>query len=327
MADAGDLQVHALWADAGSKDKIASESCERANEGLVFTLGASCKIMRGTESHQTSLFPPMWNTMQAEEVGKAISTLRLEGPESVSCSGRMLTFDFGALIFTLAPLTHTSIQFYPKEVWQQSVIPVNKKLRKYHVGLAFEFEKFVMAFLSYDLLFQPGWYCSMEDLPQRLPDVYDDFPGFLETIAAHLKLSFNKPNTGKGRFITAMHSNQSIWSKLGVGVYTANEIMIAAGLPQDLTELEVLRVPSWMARVIAAFYTFAANTKHDDALWSLLRPSLHGGIMMAPTQAQRARYARWLLAYGKSELKCTARHAALIDEYNVCTSRCNIDPV
>ncbi|KZT21036.1 hypothetical protein NEOLEDRAFT_1019356, partial [Neolentinus lepideus HHB14362 ss-1] len=283
--------------------------------GLVYSLDHSCKVVRGTEGHQAALFPPMWRKLRGQDLCAAMFRLTLKGPESVSCSGRRLTFNFESLIFTLAPLTHTSIQFYPKKVWDESIMPIHKKLRKYHIAIAFEFKKFVMAFLSYDLLFQPGWYMRMSDIPQHPPDVYEDFAGFIKSIASYLQDRLKKPMTGKGKFISVMRSSQSIWSRLGVGVYTANEIMVMAGLSQDLEDIEVLRVPSRLARVIAALYTFAYRTKHDDDL-ALLRPSLHGGIMMAPTREQRSRYARWLLAYGKSELRCTVMHASLIDDYN-----------
>ncbi|KAF8139381.1 hypothetical protein K438DRAFT_1785744 [Mycena galopus ATCC 62051] len=59
------------------------------------------------------------------------------------------------LRFKIQRLTHTSVQFYPRTVWESSIKLTYKKLRKMPVGMALVFKDHDLAFLSSDLVFQP----------------------------------------------------------------------------------------------------------------------------------------------------------------------------
>ncbi|KAJ7057402.1 hypothetical protein C8F01DRAFT_331640 [Mycena amicta] len=51
-------------------------------------------------------------------------------------------------------LTHTSPNWYSREVWDSSVMLVHRKVRGFKVGLALVFADRDIAFLSHDLVFQ-----------------------------------------------------------------------------------------------------------------------------------------------------------------------------
>ncbi|KAJ7337705.1 hypothetical protein DFH08DRAFT_1015080 [Mycena albidolilacea] len=92
-------------------------------------------------------------------------------------------------------LTHTSIQLYSRTVYENTIKIVNKKIRKFRVGMALVFTDYVFNFLSSDLVFQPTWSFSRHD---RLPspfDFYDAHWDFLSALAGwmhdHLNLERN----------------------------------------------------------------------------------------------------------------------------------------
>ncbi|KAG6904545.1 hypothetical protein DXG01_009114, partial [Tephrocybe rancida] len=55
--------------------------------------------------------------------------------------------------------------------------------RGFHVALAMEFEGYVLAFLSNDMVYQPIWLESKDKLPSAPPDVHKDFRTFLQVVA------------------------------------------------------------------------------------------------------------------------------------------------
>jgi hypothetical protein len=50
----------------------------------------------------------------------------------------------------------------------------------------------------------------------------------------------------------------------------------------------------------------------------VVRPALHGGHILAPTTAQRMRYHKYLLVYGKDIILVSKDMKALIQNSHVC---------
>lgn len=113
------------------------------------------------------------------------------------------------------------------------------------IGLAFEMATHTIAFISHDNIFdvrtnpsttnhfhllpntQVAWKETKDDLPKMYVGVYDDYLKFLEVLVAWIKARANVP----GRFTRlardALRETQDVF--LGVGVYTACEILHDAG--------------------------------------------------------------------------------------------------
>ncbi|KAF8835226.1 hypothetical protein BDN67DRAFT_1015720 [Paxillus ammoniavirescens] len=240
-----------------------------------------------------------------------VSTLCLQGPKTVQASNHAIILNFGTLHLSIAFLTHTSIQLYPKDVWVKSVVSVHKELRKFYIGLAFEFEDFVLAFVTLDIMFQPVWGERVSELPFRHPDVFIDHGAFLEAIAGWV---LNRSSSPRNRLALTAVRESVEWH--GVSVYTAIELFVMAGVSPFLLEHEVFNNPSRTAWLCDAFYTFARRARTGNDLWELICPCIRDGVL-APTIEQRLRYKYWLLAYGKSHMRCTECLAALVEEYKV----------
>ncbi|EPQ61203.1 hypothetical protein GLOTRDRAFT_90440 [Gloeophyllum trabeum ATCC 11539] len=295
-----DLTVQNIWADATDKEQLKSSNV-RVQAGHAYKLDTSCKCMRGQKDNQTPLFPPMWKGRGAAP----ISSLRL-GPDSVSSTGHTVTLDFGPLVLSMAPLTHTSVQCYSRSTWETAVLQIPKKDRKFLVAIGFEFKDFVLAFLSADLMFQassPIWRTKKDALaaPPPPPDIYDDFNGFLVLIVKYYEPRIASRGVGRGLMIIQMRTGDSPWRICGIGVYSLSEIFDRAGLSPWLTEGEVIRCPSRLARLCAAFYSFAYAVRHGNMLLKLLRPCMDKDTLtIAPTVNQRLKYKDMLTVWAKA---------------------------
>ncbi|KII87835.1 hypothetical protein PLICRDRAFT_54882 [Plicaturopsis crispa FD-325 SS-3] len=312
-----DLTVRALWADALEQDKDLARAPKdsRWAHDLVDTIDCYCTIERGIHKAQKSLYPPMWrrkarSKKQSPSPSPPISSLQLQGIETTS---RTLVLDLGALHFQIQYLTHSSVQWYTKEAWITRVCPVSKMHRGFKVGLAFEFDEHVLAFPSYDGVFQPTW--STTPISSIHTDILADTEGFAVHLAEWLAERHKNARYRDTLAIQVIRDAKTrdgrpVWS--GVGVYTSSEIFFLAGLSPFLTESEVFDSPSRTARLCGALYIFAKKTVDD--LWTFLRPCLIDGIL-APSKAHRLRYADWLYVWAKQRTKMSQRMAVLCDDY------------
>ncbi|KAF8223204.1 hypothetical protein L208DRAFT_1381548 [Tricholoma matsutake] len=158
----------------------------------VDALQAEAK-QRGTNHKQTLLWLPQLVISAKQCNPPSIETLKLKGGAMMSHS---MILNLGPVSLKLVYLTHTSLQIYKRPIWETLVHAVAKWLMLakdcgFHVALALEFEEFVVAFLSNDMVFQPVWDTSFECLQESAPpDMYLDYPGFLQTIVVWLKKCF-----------------------------------------------------------------------------------------------------------------------------------------
>ncbi|KAK7034300.1 hypothetical protein R3P38DRAFT_2913720 [Favolaschia claudopus] len=123
-----------------------------ARSGLPYSIDSTCTAKRGTNKSQGSIYPPI-----------RLGELALVG---IEYTYRGLILNLGALFL------------------MSSIKLVDKKLRKFHVGMALIFKDHVLAFHSHDLVFQPPWAFSRDDLPASAADFYSpkwDFSSSLVT--------------------------------------------------------------------------------------------------------------------------------------------------
>jgi hypothetical protein len=181
------FQLLGIHADASKPE----EKNYAAKDGHVIQLSPDCNIARGTCGLQSYVWPPKFARTVENPDPLPINTLTLFGAHS---SNRAIILDFDTyflkvihfiydisidfiqiILIQVAYLTHTSIQFYSRKVWTESILGVSKhvssfigssslglsfhtyglsKDRGFHVGLALEFADYFIAFLSNDLVFQ-----------------------------------------------------------------------------------------------------------------------------------------------------------------------------
>ncbi|KAF9489088.1 hypothetical protein BDN71DRAFT_1435628 [Pleurotus eryngii] len=303
-----ELFVHLLhlWADAkdGKGHQPSDEEKKyHATNGLVVCLDDSCTIKRGTNHRQTPIWPPRCKPKAKDYL--PLSALELKGGEGTS---RAILLDFGPLWLSIAYLMHTSLQWYKKETWYQSIATVPCKLRGFHVAVAFEFESYFLAFLSLDNMFQPTWADSHDNLPHIPPDVYSDFNGFLVGIAGFVDRIIKSHKSCLAVDEVCLSEPRAFF---GVGVYTLCEIFFMAGISIHILVQDLCKSPSCVARLCLALWEFARRS-HADLWVELLRPAIVDGIL-APTQEQCRLYSNWLMVYGKSYAVVPRCMAAVIN--------------
>ncbi|KAF6765327.1 hypothetical protein DFP72DRAFT_867532 [Ephemerocybe angulata] len=270
--------------------------------GLVQQLNSSCEMRRGTCGNQTPL-------LADELCGDSPLPITALSLRQVHYSVRAMVLDLGPLWLKLAYLTHTSVQVYPKSEWTV-ISKVPKSNRKFSVALGIECERFVLAFLSLDQLFQPIWASSRSGLGPEPVYVAGDFLGFLKGVAAWIEMNWaaSRMNLAAAAIRDANH----VW--VGVGAYTVNEIFFLAGIPMGIRERDLFGNPSRTARLCVAYLALAMRAERE--LPSLLRPAWHKG-MLAPDSDDRKKYPdRMLHIYGKDRVFLPSRLVDLANEHN-----------
>ncbi|KAF4591025.1 hypothetical protein EYR40_009623 [Pleurotus pulmonarius] len=301
LKDTSSFQVLSIWADI----KQDEEEAYGTTDGNVVRLNDSCDIRRGGTGDKNLIWPPRCKPSAQSPLN--LSDLELKGGEATPDS---LILDFGPLWLSVAFLSHTSLQFYTKEMWYNSVLAVPQQLRGFSVGLAVEFASHVLAFLTVDLLFQPIWVDEYSKVPRPLADIYTNFDEFLLGVAAFVENVLDSRMPGLA--VEEIRSSKTRTFP-GVGVYTTCELFFLAGecLPIYITIQELCQSPSRVARLCLALWEFTRKSHAD--LWNLLSPCFTNNIL-SPTRQQRMAYSNWLMVYAKSHVIMPSRMASLIDD-------------
>ncbi|KAK7035102.1 hypothetical protein R3P38DRAFT_2912758 [Favolaschia claudopus] len=303
LEEDADLTLEGIYADATAAEAKQEEAPERAQSGLVYELNPASTIVRGSESHQTSVYPEVMkydidNNYPPLPYPPSFKRLVLTG---VQTTHRALILHLGMLNLMVSYLTHTSVQWYTRNRWDTGIMCVSKDVRKFHVGMALVFKEYVLAFVTIDLLFQPVWQDS------HIHHTTD----FLVMVAEWIQ----DENWLDGkRYVLAcdaIRAANEVW--YGIGVYTVMELFFLAGLSPFITACELFSNPSRTARFLVAYYTYIHVG--DAGLWRLLSPCIYEGVL-APTTEQRLRYADWLYVWGKERVYMSIRMSRLLDSYN-----------
>ncbi|KAK6972276.1 hypothetical protein R3P38DRAFT_3485602, partial [Favolaschia claudopus] len=150
--------------------------------------------------------------------------------------------------FQIQFLTHTSTHPMSRAAYESSIKVVNKEinmLRKFCVGMALVFKDHVLVFHSHDLVFQPTWACSRDELPAAASDFRSpswDFPSALATW-----MLGRRDQDRNGLACEAIRAANDVF--FGIGVYTVIETSSSlVRLSPFLTEAELFDCPSRTAR-------------------------------------------------------------------------------
>ncbi|KAJ7057425.1 hypothetical protein C8F01DRAFT_1372104 [Mycena amicta] len=308
MQAGADLTLQSLVCDDTDTEARARGSAGANN--LAHKFDAASNVMRGKDGYQGSLYP-----LQLELASKPLSSLVLS---RITVTYRFVVLHFGLLNLKLQFLTHTSPNWYPRDVWDSSIMLVDRFVRGFKVGLGLVFADRVLAFLSADNVFQPTWMLPDEvlDIP---PCLYKTPLQFLQNLASWIDKTYLKSKAGgQGLATGAIRDAQEIFS--GIGAYTVQEVFYLAGIPPFLTAREVFTSPSRTARLVAAFYMYIKNGKGIDGLARLLSAAMMDGVL-APTLEQRLQYAHWLYVWAKEWVFVSPRMKADVQRYHAILSR------
>lgn len=132
-------KVKRLLADVSDKEQKSSPKDSPQAKGMVYELSRSSTVKRGINRAQKPLYPPYFKKDNA-----LVQTLRLNG---IHLASRSMVLDLGPLwlmvsrvsisfllvteSLKLQYLTHTSVQFYKKTVWETTVMCVSKKVHSF----------------------------------------------------------------------------------------------------------------------------------------------------------------------------------------------------
>ncbi|KAJ7812143.1 hypothetical protein B0H14DRAFT_3879752 [Mycena olivaceomarginata] len=252
LAECGTLPLKHIDADATDKEAARFPKEHPAQSGLAYTIDSSSAVACGVNKAQGYIFPPMWRTGGKKDTAPlgSLTDLALAG---VSYTYRALILDLGPLFLMVQWLTHTSVQLYPRDVYEE-------RIRKFRIGMALIFEHYVIAFLSSDLVFQPTWASSREVLPPSPSNFYDPGWEFLTAVTKWMQSRLNADRNGLA--CEVIRAANDVF--LGIGVYTVVEIFFLAGLSPFLTEAEVFTNPSRVARFFWEAWNSMNFTPNDD---------------------------------------------------------------
>ncbi|KAJ7227608.1 hypothetical protein B0H12DRAFT_1148918, partial [Mycena haematopus] len=306
----GPLALEAIEIDATDKEASQFPKNHPTREGLPYTIDSSSTVKRGTNRSQSYVYPEMWRAAGKKTNAGASGRLTDLALQDISYTHRALILNLGPLFLMIQWLTHSWVQLFPRSEYESTIQIVNKKVRKFRVGMALIFKDHVIAFLSSDLVFQPTWAFSRDTLPPSPSDFYsrgwDFLPAITEWMLSRLHLDRN------GLACEVIRAANDVF--LGIGVYTVIEIFFLTGISPLLTEAEVFSNPSRVARLCGAYIEY--QHKSRTGLQQLLRPAMRDGYL-APTQRQRLGYIDWLHVYAKDRSKIPVRMAELVDDYVV----------
>ncbi|KAJ7064057.1 hypothetical protein C8F01DRAFT_1130227 [Mycena amicta] len=280
-------------------DDEAKARGKAGKDNLVHDFGLGYNPKRGNATGQTAVYPTI--------LGEApLSSLVLM---HIVTTYRFVLLFFGAFKLKVQLLTHTSANWYAKDVWDASIMLVDRHTRGFKVGMALVFADRVLAFLSNDNVFQPQWMDASEGI--RIPPCVFHVPTlFLCNLATWIETNIIKTRAGSGLATQFIRDDQTMF--FGIGAYTVQEVFYLAGIPPFITARELFVSPSRTARFVAAFYTFIKAT--EDNLVSLLRPAMIEGVL-APILEQRLQFRFWLYVWAKAEVQMSKRLKACAEEY------------
>ncbi|KAJ6597394.1 hypothetical protein B0H10DRAFT_1941740 [Mycena sp. CBHHK59/15] len=272
------FKLESIVVDATDSEAAPAGAPASVKEGLPRVLTPSSSVQRGQRSHQTSVYPPTFKPTSEKPNPALLETLVLE---KITYTHRALTLHFNSILLMVQYLTHTSVQFYPRDRWESSVMKVEEKLT---------------------------WAKNYTDFSIP-PNIYTLPTDYLTLVANWIAKILLKPKHTCA--CDAIRAANTIF--YGIGVYTVMELFFTAGLSPFLTVYEIFGNPSWAARFLTAFYTYLDRGEKD--LWSLLQPCIHDGVL-APSCDQCLCYADWLYVWATDHTNIPLRMDDLADRFN-----------
>ncbi|KAJ7032300.1 hypothetical protein C8F04DRAFT_1359135 [Mycena alexandri] len=316
--------VKALLADPTQPESSAHPPGSRAASGHVYALESSSAALRGSCSSQTPIYPPLYATNWVEPPVPILKHgLTLVAAETHPRNVLLKFEDNQGRTYWLQVqlLKHTITQIYNKVDWDEAICVVDSLSRGFKIGIAIEFEHHVLAFTTLDLLIQFYWAETREALPAQQPDVYLEFPRFLEDLVAWIERRRTVQSHRAGNAMTLVRNSTEIFS--GAGAYTLPEIWHMAGLSPNLTEAEVFDSPSRVGRLCGAYYHLGKEV--HTTLWPFVQRFLVDYVICVRDEHRRL-YSDRLHVYGKDRAYVTSRFSELLVDFKeVCESHSSDD--
>ncbi|KAJ7156231.1 hypothetical protein C8R46DRAFT_1294815 [Mycena filopes] len=315
-------RVAAILADPTQAEAAAEPTGTRASAGHVYTLSSSSTICRGSAKSQTPVYPPLYSTKPTESSVPILDHGLVLVDAETHPRNVLLKFQDNkerTYWCQVQLLKHTVSQIYNKSDWDNAICVVDSSSRGFKVGIAFEFKDHVLAFLTLDLLVQFYWAEKRDQLPAQQPDVYLEFPRFLEDLVVWIERRRSVRSCRTGNAMTLVRTTTDIFA--GAGVYTISEIWHMAGLSPNLTEAEVFDSPSRTARLCAAFFHFGKEA--HTTLWALVKRFLVDYVICVRPD-HRLLYSDRLHVYGKDRSYVTSRFNNLLSKFKAtCDAHSN----
>ncbi|KAJ7637920.1 hypothetical protein DFH06DRAFT_1053934, partial [Mycena polygramma] len=312
---AGSLLVRDILADPTIEESATHPLGSPASLGHVYSLESSSGILRGTSGIQTPVYPPLYSTSSDQPPVHILKHgLVLMDVETHPRNALLKFCDNQSRTYwcQVQFLKHTLSQVFPKADWNEAICKVRSTHRGFRIGMALDLGDYVLAFLTLDLLVQFYWSKRREKLPAVAPDVYLEFPRFLDDLVKWMTERRSVQSNRSGNAMTLVRSNTDIFA--GAGVYTIAEIWHMAGLSPNLTEAEVFDSPSRTARLCAAYFHFGQEA--HTTLWSFVKRFLVGYAICVRDE-HRLLYGERLHVYGKDRAYVTARFSALLSKFKL----------
>ncbi|TEB22707.1 hypothetical protein FA13DRAFT_1798680 [Coprinellus micaceus] len=323
-----DLVADAVDTKANSKNRKSEPSIDESPlspDRLPFALTPNCPpIMRGHTTNQHDAFPPSLRKTDENPNPPMIQSYTLV---SIDKTMRSLILEFRgddgeSLWLKLSYLTHTCVQIYTPAQWH--IIATTPKPRKSdkpkkrsRIGLAIVMKSHTLAFVSNDLLFEPIWRRTKAELPNVYLGVYDqEYDNYLQVVVDWIRMRKTNdsdpkiPKRTTRKAWDAIKSTQDVF--MGVGVYTACELLFDAGIPPWISEAELVDCPSRMARLCEALWAYAHRSFTE--LGKLISPAMAQGVL-APTKTHRLAYKTWLHVWAREWSHMPSRMRELAIRY------------
>ncbi|KAI0366367.1 hypothetical protein BV20DRAFT_1124273 [Pilatotrama ljubarskyi] len=302
------LRLRHIWVDATISERKRLPASSPGRRGLPYILGPDSTIKRGSCSVQQYVWP-------RDQDGNPLESLENLQLQDVRRTPRTLVLDLGQLWFQVQLLTHCTAQPYTRAQWDEEVSQVSciENARGFRVAIALDFEEYVLALLTADLLWTPHWITpGLENLRVRHIDVYTDYMGFLEAVAECLDAVASEGFHTRTALATS--AVRDVYGHIfgGIGTYTVVELFFMAGLSVFLTEGELFACPSRLARLCEAFWEFAhqAHIKIPAFI-----EDAYVGYVLAPTQDHRKSFSHKLHVHAKKRVNVSSRMKALQKDY------------
>ncbi|GJE98394.1 hypothetical protein PsYK624_146230 [Phanerochaete sordida] len=296
-ADGAALVLHNLWADPAASGPTAGAPYD-ATSGHVRVVP----------------YPQMAET----------SVQELLHLVKIYYTTRTVVFHLQSLYLQVELQHHIMCQAFSKDQWDLEVRKTSKETRGFSVCIALDFgDAGVVSFVAPPdkISVKVHLESSFQALPSQPPDVYLEYPRFLQGVADWLReLAGTKDTEYTKLAVTAIQEADNVFG--GMGPYTTNEVFFLAGLSPFLTVHEVFGCASRTARLCEAFWTLAheAHTTLPDFLAPLYR-----GTVLAATREQRAAFDAHLHIHGKASARLSPRMKALLDHYTHTAERRSAD--
>ncbi|TFY62723.1 hypothetical protein EVJ58_g3673 [Rhodofomes roseus] len=195
------------------------------------------------------------------------------------------------------------------------------RMRGFRIGLALEFESYVIVFGSHDQVFQVTWALKKADLAHHDHHVLDEWDKVVAGIARWCERYYEDKPAGKKLARDVLRFTPNVW--FGIGVYTACEILYVAGIPPFLREQEVFSNPSRLARVVLAYYAFVHKAMHKT--WpNRVKPCIRQNVV-APTTEERLQMGREMYIWAKDTVSIPQRLFDRIANYEYRGSSSYLD--